>query len=246
MSWKTFLPIFAVLIFGVLLAHAMTMKEYLSTPKRGELKQQTPPTKQETLTPISKVTFVASPKWYLLKAKALDGDTLVFRKYSFALDGEMTNEKNIVDFGCQKNARNWDYLVFHFPDWASFGLEKNSWNPHLRINVALNELSLTFDADAEFKNNSLFIDLNEPQHENLFKLMAASEITIDYGFSDARQKIHQADRTPDGKGNVTGFIDDMVRQLVSPGVRGGKVVSFDNDGVLKACMAYRRNGRLPQ
>ena len=64
--------------------------------------------------------------------------------------------------------------------------------------------------------------------------MAASDITIDYGFSDARLKILQQARTPDGKGNVTGAIEDMVKELVSPGVKGGKVLSFDTAGMLKA------------
>jgi hypothetical protein len=75
--------------------------------------------------------------------------------------------------------------------------------------------------------------------------MAASEIIIDYGFPDARLKILQQTRTPDGKGDVAGFIEAMVKELVSPGVGGGKVVSFDTDSILKACMAYQRSGRLP-
>jgi hypothetical protein len=167
MFWQLFWPTFIVitaLVFGAPLAHAMTMEEYLHTPKRGEVKPQTATT--ETLTPISQVIFVASPKWYVLKAKTLDGDTLVFRKYSFTVvDEQITNIKNIFDFGCQRHSRNWDYLVFHFSDWASFGLDRDKWQPHLSINVALNDLSLTFDANAEFKNGYLFVDLNDAQHE---------------------------------------------------------------------------------
>lgn len=46
------------------------------------------------LIPISQVTFVTSPKWYLLRGKALDGDVLVFRKYSFAVvDGNATHKR---------------------------------------------------------------------------------------------------------------------------------------------------------
>jgi hypothetical protein len=41
------------------------------------------------------------------------------------------------------------------------------------------------------------------------------------------------------------LIDKMVKELVSPSVGGGKVVSFDANGMLRACMAYQRNGRLP-
>ena len=106
MFWKLFWPTFAVvtaLVFDAPLAAHAT---------------------QETLTPISQVTFVASPKWYVLKAKALGGDVLVFRKYSLVVvDEKIANIKNIFDVGCQRT-KAWDYLVFHFPDWASFETDK--------------------------------------------------------------------------------------------------------------------------
>jgi hypothetical protein len=195
---------------------------------------------------LNQVIFVTSPKWYVLKRVALDGDVLFFRKYSFAVvDGEIENSKNIFDFGCQRSDRYSDYLVFHFPDWASFGFENNSWIPRLRLKIALNELRTTFDAEGEYKNSSIFVDMNDQQRENLLKLIAADEILIDYGASQDRLTIEQRTRTPDGKGNVVGAIEDLVTNAVSPAIGGGRVVSFDTDGMLSACLTFKRRGRLP-
>ncbi len=203
----------------------------------------------EGIVRLSQVSFVTSPKWYVLKRAARDGDALVFRKYSFSvIDGEIggvDKTKNIFDFGCQRSGRYSDYLVFHLPDWASSGLENKSWIPRLRLKVGLNELSTTFDAEGEYKNSSIFIDMNDQQRENLFKLMAAGEVVIDYGMSEERLKIEQRSRTPDGKGNITGLIEDFVMNVLSPANGGTRVVSFDTNGMLNACLAFKRRGRLP-
>ena len=72
---------------------------------------------EETLG-VSQVTFVTSPRWYVINRAALDGDVLIFRKYSFSVIngdiGGIEKTKNIFDFGCQRN-RYSDYLVFHLP-----------------------------------------------------------------------------------------------------------------------------------
>jgi len=57
--------------------------------------------------------------------------------------------------------------------------------------------------------------------------------------------IQQRTRTADGQGDVVEFINDFVANMLSPSVGGGKVVSFDTDGILKACLGYKRGGRLP-
>jgi hypothetical protein len=183
------------------------------------------------------------------KKIALDGGMLIFRKYSFSvIDGEIAGierTKNIFDFGCQRSNRYLDYLVFHFPSWASTGLENQAWVPRLRLKIALNELRVTFDAEGEYKNSSIFVDLNDEQAQNIFKLIAADQIIIDYGVSEKRLNIEQRARTPDGKGDVVGFIEDFVVNVLSPSIGGGKVASFDTDSMLKACSSYKRNGRLP-
>jgi hypothetical protein len=198
---------------------------------------------------LSQVTFVTSPKWYVIKRIALDGEMLIFRKYSFSVvDGQIggiARTKNIFDFGCQRNNRYLDYLVFHFPSWAASGLENQTWIPRLRLKIALNELDVTFSAEREYKNSSIFIDLNNEQVQDIFKLIAADQIMIDYGVSEERLNIEQVTRTPDGKGNVVGFIEDFVTNVLSPSIGGGKVVSFDTDSMLKACTSYKRHGRLP-
>src|SRR5262249_5078325 len=143
---------------GFVLLTAMSFANYDVSPIRAA----------EEPVSLRQMTFVTSPKWYVLTGKARDGDVLVFRKYSFVLiDGDVSDTKNIFDFGCQRGRYN-DYLVFHFPSRANLGFDRNSWNPHLRLNVALNNLSVTFDAEGEYKNDSIFIDFNEQQWQHLF------------------------------------------------------------------------------
>jgi hypothetical protein len=186
----------------------------------------------------------------VIKRIALDGDTLIFRRYSFSVIGAeiggMEKTKNIFDFGSQRNVRYSDYLVFHFPGRARSSFENSSWIPRLALNIALNNLSITLDAQGEYKHSALFIDFNDQQQQNLFELIAADEILIDYGVSGERLKSEQRTRTPDGKGNVAGFIEEFVTNMLSPSIAGGKVVGFDTDGMLRTCLAYKRNRRLPR
>lgn len=128
---------------------------------------------------------------------------------------------------------------------ARSGLDNNSWIPLLGLNIALNGLSVTFDAEGEYKNSSIFIDLNDRHLQNLFKLIAADEIVIDYGASAGRLRIEQRMLTPDGEGDIAKFIEDFVINVLSPSVAGGKVMGFNTDSLLKACTAYKRSGHLP-
>jgi hypothetical protein len=195
---------------------------------------------------LNHVRFVTSPRWYVIQRSAFDDEMLIFRKYSFSLiDGSLggvEKTKNILDFGCQRNSKYLDYLVFHFPNWAHSGLDSTEWLPRLHLNIALNKLSFTLEAEGEYKNNSIFIDFNEQQQQHLIRLMAADEILVDYGTPKERLNIEQRTQTPDGAGNVVGFIEDLVTKVVSPSMDGGKVLSFDTDNMLKTCLAYKQQG----
>jgi len=197
---------------------------------------------------LGRVTFVTSPKWYLLRNMALDDDVLTFRKYSFAvIDGKIAGvdkTKNILDFGCQRTDRFVDYVVFHFPNWANTGLSNSDWKPKLPLHVGINNLSLTFDAEAELKNGNVFIDLNDRYKQNLLKAMTAQSIVVDFGFGDKRLNIEQRTRMHDGEGDVVGFVDDFVTQILSRSVNTGKITSYDTGGMLSACLAYKRNGKF--
>jgi hypothetical protein len=47
------------------------------------------------------------------------------------------------------------------------------------------------------------------------------------------------------KGDIAKFIEDFVINILSPSIGGGKVVGFDTDNLLKACLAYKRSGHVP-
>jgi hypothetical protein len=200
----------------------------------------------DDLVSLSRVTFVTSPKWYILKNEALDGDVLMFRKYSFSvIDGKIAGAektKDILDFGCQRTSRYSDYVVFHFPNWTNNGISRADWKPRLPLQIGINGLSLTFNAEAEFKNGGLFVDLDDLHRLNLLKMMTAQSITVDYGVNDARLNLEQRTRASDGEGNVVNFVDDFVVHLVAPSVDAGKVTSYDMDKMLATCLAYKRKG----
>jgi hypothetical protein len=65
------------------------------------------------------------------------------------------------------------------------------------------------------------------------------------GVPGQRLNIQQQTRTPNGSGDVAGFIEDLVINILSPAVGGGKVLSFDTDRVLKTCQAWKQRGLLP-
>lgn len=113
---------------------------------------------------LSRVLFVTSPKWYVLKQMAFEDDILIFRRYAISvIDGklaEVEKTKNIFDFGCQRTNQYSNYLVFHFSEWVALGLSRGDWVPKMGLHIALDSPSFTFDVEGEFKNGSLFIDLS--------------------------------------------------------------------------------------
>jgi hypothetical protein len=195
---------------------------------------------------LSRVFFVTSHKWYVLRNMAFDDDVLMFRKYSFSvIDGKIggpEKTKDIVDFGCQRNNRHLDYVVFHFPHWALSGLNESDWKPRLPLHIGINNLSLTFDAEGELKNAAIFVDLSDRYKLNLLKMITAQTIMVDYGVDGSLIRIEQRTRTPDGEGDVTKFVNDFVTEILSPSVGAGKVTSYDTDGMLAACLYYKRKG----
>jgi len=197
---------------------------------------------------LARVFFVVSPKWYLLKKKALEENILIFRKYSIpVIDEKMQTEiervKNILDYGCQRTTQHSDYIVFHLPEWVELeSVDRKEWIPRLNLRVALDGLKYTFDAEGEFKNGSLFVDLTDQFKENLMRLLVSEEAIIDFGQKSERLTILQRYRTPDGRGNIAGFIEDAV-SLVSSAVGGGSVQSMEMETMLRKCMQYKKNGR---
>lgn len=79
------------------------------------------------------------------------------------------------------------------------------------LNVALNERKNTFKVQGEFKNGALFIDLDDFYRDNLLRLMAAEETIVQMPSAD-RLNVLQRTRTPDGKGDIAGFVGEMWRR----------------------------------
>lgn len=196
---------------------------------------------------LARVLFVTTPKWYQLANNIREDDVLIFRRYAISvIDGKIETEpgsvKNIYDFGCQRSAKHPDYVVFHFPAWIDLkGVARSDWIPKMPLNVALNEHKNTFEAQGEFKNGALFIDLDDFYRDNMLRLMAAEETIVQMPSGD-RLNVLQRTRTPDGKGDIAGFVDEMV-PVISKTVNGGAVSRMETAEVLKRCLNYKRTGR---
>lgn len=150
--------------------------------------------------------------------------------------------KNIYDFACQRSTKYPDYVVFHFPDWIELkGVARSDWIPNMPLNVALNQRKNTFEAQGEFKNGALFIDLNDLYRDNLLKLIAADETIVQLPSGERLTVLQQA-KTPDGKGDISGFIDESV-PVISKAVDGGAVRGMTAGDVFKRCMDYKKTGR---
>jgi hypothetical protein len=195
---------------------------------------------------LARVQFVTPPRWYQFGNNIREDDVLIFRRYAISvIDGKIQTElgsvKNIYDFGCQRSARHPDYVVFHFPEWIDLkGVARTDWIPKMPLNVALNERK-SFEAQGEFKNGALFIDLDDFYRDNLLRLMAAEETIVQMPSGD-RLSVLQRARTPDGKGDIVGFVDEIV-PVISKAVNGGAVSRMETADVLKSCLNYKRTGR---
>jgi hypothetical protein len=135
---------------------------------------------------LDRVIFAASPKWHLLRGKAIGpGNVLIFRKYSFPVtDGiiqleDITRIKNIMSYGCQRNSRISDYVAFHLPKWIQLNsIDANKWISRMDLRIAIDKG--TFTAVGEYKGMELFIDLNDDFRNNLLRLLVSEEIMIEF------------------------------------------------------------------
>jgi len=195
---------------------------------------------------LDRVSFVASQKWYLLRGRAaLEQDILIFRKYAFPVIDEnqytkLSDVKNIISFGCQRTNRHLDYISFHIPPWIQLnGIDRGNWISQLDLRILGDGFSFT--PVAEYRNGTLFVDLNDVFKDQLLRLIVSDKIFVEFGPKNERIVVYQMYRTPSG-GNVVGFIDDVVPQISSV-LQGGKVESLEAEAILRKCSDYKKTGR---
>jgi hypothetical protein len=149
-----------------------------------------------------------------------------------------------MDYGCQRTRNYSDYVVFHFPAWIKLqSIDSKQWLPKMDLRIALDGLKHTFTAEGEFKNGSLFVDLNDQFREGLMRLLVSEEAIIEFGPKDERLTVLQKATTPNGKGDIVGFIDDVV-PIISSALGGGSVQSMETEVMLRKCVQYKKDGRF--
>jgi hypothetical protein len=195
---------------------------------------------------LDRVVFVTSPKWYVLKNKAVPKNILYFRKYALAvIDGRLApidKVKNIANFACQRNSQLRDHVVVYVPRWADLKtIDERSWTSEMELRVLIDDT--TFKTVGEYRDKEFFIDITDVNRESMMELLTSSEIVIEFGPAQERIGIRQASRTPDGTGNIEGFLDQLVPDI-SKAIGGGAVQSFSTDSMLRTCAGFKKTGRF--
>jgi hypothetical protein len=201
---------------------------------------------------LDRVVFVTSPKWYVLRDLAVIKDVLYFRKYALAVIDERLGPaekvKNITTFACKRDSRLWDHWAIHLPAWVKLQtIDENAWISKMDLRVMTDDG--TFTADGEYfistkknRDKEFFIDLTPVNRISMLGLLASSRIIVEFGPAQERIGIRQMSRTPDGTGNIEGFVDVFVPEI-SKAINGGAVRSFSTDSMLKACAEFKKTGR---
>jgi hypothetical protein len=194
---------------------------------------------------LDRVFFVSSPKWYLLRQKAVSDNSLWFRKFAFpVVDGkqqvEMQDLKNIMSYVCKRDSKTLDYVIFHLPKWVhSDTIDHNDWISRIDLRIAIDKS--TFTAVGEYRDRELSIDLTREWGESLLKLLISENIAVEFGPHTERINLRQLYRTPTG-GDIVGFFDDAV-PMISSALGGGKVDSLETETMLQKCIAFKRSGK---
>ena len=93
---------------------------------------------------LSELLFVMSPRWYLIKGVATDGNSLMFRKYAIpSLKGQfggIEQFKNTLSFACQRDSRFMNFVIFHIPKFADPNFNTDQWKPHYPVHISYDEL----------------------------------------------------------------------------------------------------------
>jgi hypothetical protein len=162
---------------------------------------------------LDRVLFATSLKWYVLKSMAVSRNVLYYRKYALpVIDdqiGPFEKIKNITSFACQRNSRLLDHVVVHVPQWVSVRtIDEGGWYSKIELRILLD--GATFTTVGEYRSKEFFIDITEDNRNSMLELLDSSEIIIEFGPAREQIRIRQAPRTPDGTGNIDGFLEQVV------------------------------------
>jgi hypothetical protein len=92
------------------------------------------------------------------------------------------------------------------------------------------------------RDKEFFIDFTDVNRNSMLELLTSSKVVIEFGPTQERIGIRQISRTPDGAGDIEGFLDEFVPQI-SKAIGGGAVRSFSTDSMLRTCAGFKKTGR---
>ena len=196
---------------------------------------------------LSRIEFLSSTAWYTVdnfpKKQSPRGlPSLTFRKfYIRSIDGEFVPGvlDNIIFLECPPHRPA--YLVIHIPDDVIIRtIGHDEWISETELRVLIDNASMRLTA--EYVKGDFFIDFTRDSVDNLIALLMAKSVTVEFGEQTERISIYTEDKMPDGKGNLQGFLDEMVPMMLKL-VGGKNTKSYVTATVLRKCSISTRRRR---
>src|SRR5262249_47488135 len=143
---------------------------------------------------------------------------------------------------CQRKHN--DVVVFHIPAEVELkSIRHDQWISKMEVHVLADDLGSVFEA--EYIRGDIFIDITSETRDSLMKVIEARRISVEFGPDQERIEIYQADRMPDGKADLRGFLREAAPMLMgSTGARNIRTIKGSQ--LLDACAKFKAAGVLPR
>jgi hypothetical protein len=199
---------------------------------------------------LDELVFASSKDWFLVDnlrtPKPVSKDTIPFRRfYVYIKDGKVIPENGIANalfVHCQ--SKFYDVVVFHIPSGVELkSMRRNERIPKMAVRVVADDGDTSFEA--EYIEGDIFIDITPQTRDALMRIVESRRISVELGPQQEQIRLYQADKMPDGKGDLRGFIREIVPMFVTS-MGGRNVRTIKGAQLLDACARFKATGVPPR
>jgi hypothetical protein len=160
-------------------------------------------------------------------------------------DGKLNLESGIANalFVVCQNKYD-DVVVFHIPAGVELkSIRRDQWVSKMEVRVLADDVGSSFEA--EYIKGDIFIDITPKTRDSLMHIIDSRQVSVEFGPQQERLEIYQADKTPDGKGDLRGFLREAAPMFV--GSMGGRNIrTIKGAQLLNACARFKATGVPPR
>jgi hypothetical protein len=199
---------------------------------------------------LDEIVFASSKDWFLVDKlqtpRPAGKDTIPFRRYYLYIkDGHMILENgiaNVLFVHCQSKYN--DAVVFHIPSGVELkSMRRDQWISKMETHILADDVGFSFEA--EYIKGDIFIDITPRTRDALIRIIESRRISVELGPHQERLEIYQADTMPDGKGDLRGFIKDILPMFASS-MGGRNIHTIKGAQLLDACARFKATGVPPR